>query len=164
MIIAKIISGGQAGVDRGALDAAIALGIPHGGWCPRGRRAEDGRIPDRYALNETPSGDFPQRTEWNVIEATATLVLYDGRVPMSPGTRKTIALAAAVAEARSPQERSHRHHLINLHPHAYPVTALGYWLKCIRPDARVVNIAGPRESKCPGIQAAVTALLLEVLR
>ena len=58
----KIISGGQTGVDRGALDAAIALGIPHGGWCPRGRRAEDGRIPDRYEVSETDSPEYAVRT------------------------------------------------------------------------------------------------------
>jgi hypothetical protein len=50
----KIVSGGQTGVDRAALDWAIQRGIPHGGWCPRGRRAEDGRIPERYRLRETP--------------------------------------------------------------------------------------------------------------
>ena len=64
----KIVSGGQTGVDRGALDAAIALGIPHGGWCPRGRLAEDGRISDRYNLRETESADYPVRTERNVID------------------------------------------------------------------------------------------------
>jgi hypothetical protein len=58
---------GQTGVDRAALDAALELGIPCGGWCPKGRRAEDGKIPDRYPLQETSSSDYPQRTEMNVF-------------------------------------------------------------------------------------------------
>ncbi len=62
----KIVSGGQTGADRAALDFAIAHGIPQGGWCPKGRKAEDGPIPDRYQLKETPSDNYAQRTEWNV--------------------------------------------------------------------------------------------------
>ena len=87
----KIISGGQTGVDRGALDAAISLGIPHGGWCPRGRLAEDGRIPDRYQLRETDSPDYPSRTEQNVLDSDATLILYRGRI--AGGTEFTLRLA-----------------------------------------------------------------------
>ncbi len=88
----KIISGGQTGVDRAALDVAIELGIPHGGWCPKGRRAEDGRIPDRYHLTETPSSGYWPRTVLNVRDCTATLVVVDSRFPSSPGTSKTIDL------------------------------------------------------------------------
>jgi hypothetical protein len=65
-MLAKLVSGGQTGVDRAALDVALELGIPCGGWCPRGRTAEDGTIPDRYPLTETPSGGYCQRTQWNV--------------------------------------------------------------------------------------------------
>jgi hypothetical protein len=79
----KIISGGQTGVDRAALDAAIELGIPHGGHCPRGRRAEDGRIPDRYQLTETDSAQYRVRTERNVLDADATLILCRGRMIVS---------------------------------------------------------------------------------
>jgi len=78
MPIVKIVSGGQTGVDRAALDAAIHCGIPHGGWCPKGRRAEDGRIPDRYLLRETVSADYAARTEANVVDSDATLVLAPG--------------------------------------------------------------------------------------
>ena len=87
----KIISGGQTGVDRGALDAAMELGIPHGGWCPRGRTAEDGRIPDRYQLRETDSPDYSFRTEQNVLDSDATLILYRGRI--AGGTELTLRLA-----------------------------------------------------------------------
>lgn len=74
----KLISGGQTGVDRAALDIAISLGIPHGGWCPKGRRAEDGVISDKYDLKETPTENYQERTEWNVKDADATLVLVVG--------------------------------------------------------------------------------------
>ena len=74
----KIISGGQTGADRGGLDAAMDLGIEHGGWCPKGRRAEDGRIPDRYTLEETTSTDYTVRTEKNVEWADGTVVFTFG--------------------------------------------------------------------------------------
>ena len=65
-MVEKIISGGQTGADRAALDFALAHGIPHGGWCPRRRLAEDGALEERYELQETPEDDYAQRTEWNV--------------------------------------------------------------------------------------------------
>ena len=71
----RIISGGQTGADRAALDWAIARGIPYAGWCPRGRRAEDGRIPARYDLIQTPSHDYEQRTRWNVRDSDGTLII-----------------------------------------------------------------------------------------
>jgi predicted Rossmann-fold nucleotide-binding protein len=73
-----IISGGQTGADRAALDFAIEHGIPHGGWCPRGRIAEDGPIPLCYSLRETPSRRYAQRTEWNVRDSHATVVFTIG--------------------------------------------------------------------------------------
>ena len=69
----KVVSGGQTGVDRAALDVALDLGYEAGGWVPKGRRAEDGMIPERYRLNETPSRDYEQRTEWNVRDSDGTL-------------------------------------------------------------------------------------------
>ena len=75
-----IVSGGQTGVDRAALDVAIAIGIGHGGWCPAGRLSEDGTIPSRYDLQETDSPEYPVRTEKNVIDSDATLLLYEGRL------------------------------------------------------------------------------------
>src|SRR3989442_8006923 len=76
----EIVSGGQTGVDRAALDTALALGLTCGGWCPRGRRAEDGPLPARYPLRETPSASYPERTEWNVRDSDGTLVLHHGRL------------------------------------------------------------------------------------
>jgi hypothetical protein len=77
-MIARLVSGGQTGVDRAARDVALELGIPCGGRCPRDRQAEDGVIPARYPLVETPSADYSQRTKWNVRDADATLILAWG--------------------------------------------------------------------------------------
>src|SRR5262245_2006637 len=97
-MLKKIISGGQTGVDRAALDVALELGIPGGGWCPKGRRAEDGPIPDRYPLTETPSEHYPQRTEWNVRDADGTLVLIRGQPQR--GSALTIAVAERLAKPK----------------------------------------------------------------
>lgn len=137
----KIISGGQTGVDRGALDAAIALRIPHGGWCPKGRLAEDGRIPEAYALTETDTREYAARTERNVLDSDATLVLCRGE-PRG-GTALTVRLA-----------RRHRkpHYQVDLDKP--DLVALRKWLKQTQPA--VLNVAGPRESQCPsvGVQAS----------
>lgn len=87
-----IISGGQTGADRAALDFAIKHGFAHGGWCPRGRQAEDGSLPDRYDLRETPSRKYAQRTEWNVRDSDATAVFSIAADPHG-GTRLTLVLA-----------------------------------------------------------------------
>ena len=91
MSIEKIISGGQNGVDRAALDVAIALSIPHGGLVPAGRGAEDGRIPEHYTLQETPSSETPQRTEWNVRDSDATLIISNGA--LQGGSLLTLEMA-----------------------------------------------------------------------
>ena len=83
----RIVSGGQTGVDRAALDAAMELKLDTGGWCPKGRRAEDGEISQKYPLKETPSDDYAQRTEWNVRDSNATLILANE--PISGGTAFT---------------------------------------------------------------------------
>lgn len=89
--VKRIVSGGQTGVDRGALDAAIFLGIAHGGWCPQGRLAEDGTIPPRYELTETNSSKYPIRTQQNVIDSDGTLILYAGE--LQGGTSLTLRFA-----------------------------------------------------------------------
>jgi len=88
----KIISGRQTGADRAALDFAIANGIPHGGWCPKGRKAEDGPIDSRYQLEETPSADYAQRTEWNVRDSDGTVV-FSIAAALTGGSKKTVELA-----------------------------------------------------------------------
>jgi predicted Rossmann-fold nucleotide-binding protein len=83
----KFISGGQTGVDRAGLDAAMEAGIPVGGYCPKDRLAEDGTIPIRYPLTELTGGGYPARTEKNVMESDGTLSLNDGT--LSGGTSLT---------------------------------------------------------------------------
>lgn len=148
-LVAKILSGGQTGVDRAALDVALALGIPCGGWCPRDRRAEDGVLPDRYPLTETPSDDYAQRTEWNVRDADGTLVLARGEV--TGGTGYTIEQA---------RRRGKPCLVVDLAqaPAAEPVRA---WVE--RHQVRVVNVAGSRESQRPGIYAEAVTFLRTLL-
>ena len=93
-MIKKIISGGQTGVDRAGLDAAIQHNISHGGWCPRGRRAEDGTIDTRYQLVETASHDYSQRTEFNVRDTDGTLILNMGT--LDGGTAFTARVAESI--------------------------------------------------------------------
>jgi hypothetical protein len=145
----KIISGGQTGVDRAALDAAIELGIPHGGWCPRGRMAEDGRIPDRYQLRETDSPDYAFRTEQNVLDADATLILYRGRI--SGGTELTLRLARQHA----------RPHLVVDLDAPPPPAEVRRWLE--EHAVTTLNVAGPRESQSPGTAAMAREFLESVL-
>jgi len=148
-VVERVISGGQTGVDRAALDVALELGIPCGGWCPRGRAAEDGRIPERYPLVETPSHGYAQRTEWNVRDADATLVLHRGRV--RGGTALTVAVARRLDRPCLTVDLAAR-------PDPAEVAA---WLE----EHRVValDVAGPRESQAPGIGARARALLRAVL-
>jgi hypothetical protein len=145
----RVISGGQSGVDRAALDVALALDIAVGGWCPRGRGAEDGVIPDRYPLQETPSRDPAQRTEWNVREGDATLVLYRG--VCAGGTRLTIELARRLGRPLLARDLS------------LPVDPLevAHWLRVNR--VRTLNCAGPRESESPGIAGSAQELLEPIL-
>ncbi|MFM7072405.1 MAG: putative molybdenum carrier protein [Planctomycetota bacterium] len=145
----RIVSGGQTGVDRGALDAALAIGVAHGGWCPRGRRAEDGRVPLRYDLRETDSTRYDIRTEKNILDSDATLILHQG--PLTAGT----ALTRRLAQLHGKPLR-----LIDL---ARPIdwNASRRWL--LAAQVGVLNVAGPRESSCPGIADRAQAVLARLL-
>ncbi len=148
-MLKKIISGGQTGVDRGALDVALDLGIPCGGWCPKGRKAEDGPIDLRYPLKETGSGDYPVRTERNVIEADGTLILTEGKP--TGGTALTIKMAV---KHRKP------YLVIDLARNA-DSGRVTRWLTGNR--IQVLNVAGPPESKHPGIHERARIFLSGVL-
>lgn len=147
--VARIVSGGQTGVDQAALDVAIAHEIPHGGWCPRGRRAEDGRIPERYAVREHDSPDYAARTEQNVVDSDATLVLAIGTP--DGGTALTVRLAT----------RHARPCLVVDLDDPPPVAAVVTWLRA--KAVGVLNVAGPRESTRPGVSGRAAAYLDEVL-
>lgn len=136
----SVVSGGQTGVDRAALDWAIQRGLRHGGWCPRGRLAEDGVIDHRYALRETDSASYRRRTRQNVIDSDGTLILNVG--DLRGGTLSTLGFA----------ERYGKPHLVvpldaeALGDHAASVMA---WVR--HHGIAILNIAGPRESTRPGI-------------
>lgn len=150
---AKIVSGGQTGADRAALDAALELGIEVGGWVPRGRRAEDGRIPARYpGLVETESEDPALRTARNVRDADATLLVSHG--PLAGGSALTRRCAQELG-------RPCLHLDLDAESLADAVQRLRAWLAERAP--RVLNVAGPRASGDPEIYAATRALLRAAL-
>ncbi len=140
-MLKRIVSGGQTGVDRGALDAALAAGIDAGGWCPKGRRAEDGTIPEKYPVQEMASADYADRTKANARDSDATLILtHDPE--LSGGTKLTRTFAVNMKR-----------------PHLWADPAgdlaeearrVADWVEGEK--VSVLNVAGPRESGEPGIQ------------
>lgn len=143
--VEKIVSGGQTGVDRAALDLARGLGIPHGGWCPLGRKAEDGPLAECYLLRETPSATYAQRTRWNVRDSGGTLLVTQGR----PRGGTALTLTAA--------KKMHRPLLtVDLNSEHDPAK-VRKWLAAQK--ISVLNVAGPRESERPGIYEAATDFL-----
>lgn len=148
--VQKIVSGGQTGVDRGALDAAIELGIEHGGWCPQGRIAEDGVIAPRYRLQEADSPEYPVRTERNVVDSDGTLILYRAR--LLGGTELTRRLAVKFKKPLL---------LVDLAAAIDPA-AIRRWL--VQNEIRVLNVAGPRESNVPGIGETTRHIIRQLLK
>jgi hypothetical protein len=144
----KIVSGGQTGVDRAALDAAMEVGLEVGGWCPKNRWAEDGPIPRHYPLFETRTEDVAVRTQRNVETSSATLVLTRGS-PMG-GTRLTCEIAQSMRRPMLIVD------LADLRDED-PVDTIVDWMRRVRP--RVLNVAGPRESAAPGISEQARTLL-----
>jgi hypothetical protein len=154
----KIVSGGQTGVDRAALDAAIANSIDYGGWCPRGGRAEDMRrapgVLARYPqLHETPLADPAQRTEWNVRDSDRLLVLLDRRGLSSRGTEHAIQHAGELGRPVL---------VLDLDESGASVRAAAWFNECAQRSLKLC-IAGPRESEAPGIYAKARDFLGELL-
>lgn len=147
--LARIVSGGQTGVDRAALDVALDLDIPCGGWVPRGRRAEDGRIAAHYPVRETIEAAYAVRTRRNVRDSDGTLILTRGRP--TGGTALTIAAAAKLGRPCR---------VVDLDRTPQPA-AVRTWLRSV--PIRTLNVAGPRESTSPGIYAAAVSFLRAVL-
>jgi hypothetical protein len=152
-MIKKIVSGGQTGADRAALDVAIELGILHGGWIPKGRKTEDGRLPDEYRLLETTSIDYSQRTELNVVDSDGTLIVSHGE--LTGGSSLTQELA-----------RKHRQPCLHIDldytGNSKAAEIIGSWL-----DVRAIktlNVAGPRASRDQKIYEATRELLRAVIR
>lgn len=148
-MLEKIVSGGQTGVDRAGLDVARQLGLPLGGWCPKDRLAEDGSIAVSYTMKETPSPDYAVRTEWNVRDSDGTLVLTRGRP--SEGTAFTIEITKRLGKPCL---------ILDLAKQQAPAK-VGVWLGAH--EIRILNVAGPRESKSPGIYQEAKTFLLQAL-
>jgi len=144
-----IVSGGQTGADRAALDFANSHGIVHGGWCPRDRRAEDGPIADRYALKETPSRHYSQRTRWNIRDSDATLI-FSIKPILTGGTRLTWELARELGKP-----------VLHLSRDELDVGSAASTLRefVAQHEVRTLNVAGPRASQAPEIAAFVTSVL-----
>ena len=154
MTLEVVISGGQTGVDRGALDAAIALGIYHAGFCPKGRKAEDGVIPACYELQEHASADYRKRTEANIFASDATLVLTIGEP--TGGTLLTMNLASRCNKPLVVVD------LVLLARFHREPDLVAKWI--VEHKVRMLNVAGPRESKHVGIQRATADYLMAAFR
>lgn len=152
VVLARIVSGGQTGVDRGALDAALARGFPCGGWCPAGRLAEDGAIPERYPVTVLPGAGYAERTLRNVVDSDATLIVCFGRP--TGGTALTIRHAEArgkpclivdAAETSAPRAAQRVRDFVDEH------------------DVATLNVAGPRASGDARAHGYALELLSRVL-
>jgi len=150
-VVKKICSGGQQGADIAALDFAIKHGIAHGGWCPKGRRCDGGTISEQYKLREHPSDQYPPRTLLNVLDSQATIVFaWD---PQSAGTALTIKYC----------KQYKRPYLVIEKAVSCPVAAAAIQQFIGETQPRILNIAGNRERKQPGIHDFVVACLDQCL-
>jgi hypothetical protein len=147
-IITKIISGGQTGADRAGLDFAIKNSIPHGGWVPKGRKTEDGTLPEQYQLQEMPTSEYRKRTEKNILDSDGTVIVSHG--PLSGGSALT-------------KELTKKHSKFWIHIDMKDLSLetaaarLASWIE--RNRIETLNVAGPRASKDPKIYAATLDLL-----
>lgn len=158
----KIVSGGQTGVDRAGLDAALQHDLPVGGWCPLGRRAEDGPIPDCYPLQETEARSYAVRTRWNVRDSDGTLIV--AMTEITAGTKLTADFASRLGRPL---------HIVILQPGSFkPLFGSEIWLNQIHTVVdwihqhriRVLNIAGPRGSSHADIYDQARLFLGQVLQ
>jgi hypothetical protein len=150
-MISKIVSGGQTGVDRAALDVAVKLGIPHGGWVPKGRLAEDGTLPAIYRMRETPTAEYAERTEKNVIDSDGTLIISRGE--LTGGSEITRQMAIT-------HERPWLHVDLNRTSAFVSAVRITEWLS--GHGIKILNVAGPRSSKDPMIYRDTLSLLESV--
>jgi Circularly permutated YpsA SLOG family len=150
MNLSKIVSGGQTGADRAGPDFAIEARIPHGGWCPKGRMAEDGPIPSQYGLEEMPTAEYPPRTRKNVQDCDGTVIFTIG-AKLAGGSKKTADFAIQYGKR-----------FLHLSAADTTVAQGASKLRAFLADhgIHVVNVAGSRASKEP----TVYGVTMEVLR
>lgn len=152
-MIEVIVSGGQTGADRAALDVAIELNINHHGWCPKGRKAEDGIIPDRYILRETETDDYSERTKLNIRDSDGTVIFVPSTsIKVTDGTLLTI---------KEVYERKKPHLIIDVSQNKNINDLFEKWV--IKNNIKIINIAGPRESQHPGIYQDVKEILKQAV-
>ncbi len=154
MKLRKIISGGQTGADQGALAACVQLGFPYGGWVPKGRRTEKGKVPERYRMRQHWSRHYPRRTEKNVKESDGTVVFTFGQP--DGGSLLTIDFA-----------KKHKKPWLAVdldRPRDVAVAKILCWLRRHLPENGVLNVAGSRRSKAPGLHLAVKRVVRDVIR
>ncbi|MFK7817811.1 MAG: putative molybdenum carrier protein [Planctomycetaceae bacterium] len=150
-MITRIVSGGQTGVDRAALDCAMGLGFEVDGWCPAGRRSEDGRIPDQYPLRETETRNYAVRTRFNVRDSDGTLLIAP--MPLTRGTALTLSFAKSHPKP---------HLLIDINDAENSENRFAEWIAEHR--IRVLNVAGPRASSDPSLYDRCVQLLNKLLK
>jgi len=151
-MIKKIISGGQTGADQAALDVAIELGIPHGGWIPKGRKTESGILPEKYKLKEMPTASYPKRTEQNILDSDGTLIISHGKLTGGSALTKRLA---------KKHDRPFLHIDLDATNPFAAVKAISYWLS--KHNIEILNVAGPRLSKEPRIYDEVKKILSSVI-
>lgn len=153
MKLRKIVSGGQTGADQGALSACVQAGFPYGGWIPRGRRTEKGKVPARYRLRQHGSRHYPPRTEANVRDSDGTVIFTYGKP--DGGSLLTVEFAKKHGKPCLAVDATR--------PHDEIVARAVRWIRRRLPDGAVLNVAGSRRSKAPGIHRVVKRAVRGVL-
>jgi len=151
-MIKRIISGGQTGADRAALDVAIELGIPHGGWVPRGGRAENGKLNSKYQLWEMSTVSYPKRTEKNILDSDGTLIISCGKLTGGSALTRKLARKHGRPWVHVDLDR------VSLSDAAGIVRV---WVE--QNGIEILNVAGPRASKAPSIYNSTIKILQDVL-
>ena len=150
-MIKKIISGGQTGADRAALDFAIMLDLPHGGWVPKGRKSENGVLPDKYSLKEMPTSSYAKRTEQNVLDSDGTLIVSHGRL---------IGGSALTKELAEKHGRPCVHIDFDTDNFLDAAKTVQSWV--LNNEIKTLNVAGPRASEDPDIYRRTMDILKAV--
>ena len=150
-MIKKIISGGQTGADRAGLDAAMEMGIPHGGWIPKGKKTEKGVLPKKYKLLEMNSTSYPKRTEKNVIDSDGTVIFTHGKLTGGSKLTKTVA---------DKHDRPCLHINLNATINFKVPAEINSWI--MKNNIEILNVAGSRESKDTDIHKKVLKIIQDV--